>query len=1471
MGGGPENTPRERRGAEDTRRWQSRTGWSVVVSGAIFFVPVLISILAASVLVHSIPRPQGALIWAWWVAIIIIPWLIYLAVSHVAQGFVPLASLLKMTLVFPDKAPKRAAIARRAGSIRTLQRQLEKARELGVTSRPQEAAEQILALVTSLNVHDKSTRGHSERVRVLTDMIAEQLQLPVADRDRLRWSALLHDIGKLTVPAEILNKNGKPTASEWTILQQHPIEGAVLAAPLADWLGEWMATIPQHHERYDGKGYPAGLAGEEISLGGRIVAVADSYETMTAVRAYKKAMPTATARRELVACSGTQFDPMVVRAFLEVSVGKHRVAGGTFSMLGDLTPIKSLPRVEHIVATAGNVVSGAAVVAGVGVTSMVAHPAQPAVAPTTVSAAATGGSPAAAIPGRTSGSPTSSSGHSHTTTSTTTPGDTSKDGGDTNTLSAPQEVPTDLTETPGDGQVTLGWTLVPVSSDSTNPGASSTSGSTSLGASGTLSAMAVSRPETAILASDSTSETTTTLPSAPSDGPLSGLPSDDITGYQITPWVNGVAQSPIDVASASTSYTVTNLTDGTTYSFTIAAMNAAGLGVPSAPSAPVIPSTVPNGPKLTGVTTASGTVTVHWDPPSNTGGIALNGYRLVAYIGTTAVAFEDVRSGIRSASLAGLNNGTSYRIVVQAINADGSSPMDESVATATPSTVPATPEAPSVQAASGQVLLTWTPPADNGSDIIGYQVTPWSNGTSGTPVDFGSPATTESVSGLTNGTAYAFTVAAINADGVGTASALSGAVTPVSAPEPPTILTATPDNGAIRASWSAPTDTGGLPITHYVVTATTPGGAPIVVVTKPSVTTAQLTGLTNGTTYSVTVEAQNELGPSPATPAASPVTPCTTADPPTISSIAASAEGATLTWSPPAATGGAAIAGYRLVVTDSTAGTTKNVLVPAGALSDTVEGLTAEDSITITVAARNAAGYSAPSASSAAVIPYGPAAAPSGASATPGNQEATISWTAPSDDGASPITGYVITPSANSTALAPITLTSWTTSGTTLSATVPGLTNGTPYRFTVAAINAAGPGAPSTATKAVTPLTTPGAPTGLGLTTTTTTATLSWARPGDDGGSTITGYTVTVTSSGNVTTTANLTRSTTTYTAKNLTPGSTYTFTVAATNAAGTGVAQSITGAASDPPPSALTTAPVALAGDGQVTLTWTTPSDAGTAITGYVITPIAGGVAASPIDVGATTTNELITGLTNGTTYQFTVAAVNSSGSSPASPDSNAVTPSSELLTNGDFETPSVTTASYEYVDSGASTLTGWTVSGNSIEIDHGAVQPEQGSQSLDLSGTAPGGVSQTVSTTPGASYVLTWWEAGNPVCGTATKQMAVDWGGTAISGSPFTFSTSGHSKTSMGWVQHTSTLVAATDLTVVSFADASTPASSCGATLDNVTLVTESGAVIVPSTLRTTGPEGSGPSAIDVSYGSDSLALAPRRYLIHSSPFTL
>jgi putative nucleotidyltransferase with HDIG domain len=347
------------------QEWRRRPVLSVAVRCAVVGLPAVAALGVAWVLSRALPHPvtiPGVVLWyavmtAGMIASILV-------VERAARRLLPLATLLNVSLLFPDRAPRRFAVARRAGRPRDLRRRLEELRDSAPESSEVDRMQRILELTAALSVHDRHTRGHSERVRVFTDMLAEEMGLPREDRDRLRWASLLHDIGKLLVPAEILRKPATLSENEWELMRTHPSEGARIIEPLRGWLGPWANAVQEHHERWDGKGYPCGLAGEQISLGGRIVAVADSYEVMTASRPYRRALGVEAARRELVRCSGAQFDPAAVRAFLNISVGRlWRVVGlGTW-----LVQLPFLARLGWLTTSWGATAAstGAAVIIGV--------------------------------------------------------------------------------------------------------------------------------------------------------------------------------------------------------------------------------------------------------------------------------------------------------------------------------------------------------------------------------------------------------------------------------------------------------------------------------------------------------------------------------------------------------------------------------------------------------------------------------------------------------------------------------------------------------------------------------------------------------------------------------------------------------------------------------------------------------------------------------------------------------------------------------------------------------------------------------------------------------------------------------------------------------------------------------------------------------------------------------------------------
>lgn len=178
------------------------------------------------------------------------------------------------------------------------------------------------SLAAALDAKNSYTCGHSERVAELSVMLAKQLGLPEDELERIHIGAHLHDIGKIGIPDAILNKPGKLTDAEFTIMRQHPAIGSRIVENNRV-LHEIADIVRHHHERYDGRGYPDGLSGCNISLGARIVAVADSFDAMTTVRSYRYGLSILNAKEELIRCRGTQFDPEIVNALLILLDGNH--------------------------------------------------------------------------------------------------------------------------------------------------------------------------------------------------------------------------------------------------------------------------------------------------------------------------------------------------------------------------------------------------------------------------------------------------------------------------------------------------------------------------------------------------------------------------------------------------------------------------------------------------------------------------------------------------------------------------------------------------------------------------------------------------------------------------------------------------------------------------------------------------------------------------------------------------------------------------------------------------------------------------------------------------------------------------------------------------------------------------------------------------------------------------------------------
>jgi putative nucleotidyltransferase with HDIG domain len=179
----------------------------------------------------------------------------------------------------------------------------------------------ISALAGALDAKDHYTRSHSENVTKYALAVASELGLPGPQVEVIRQACQLHDLGKIGIHDYILTKPGKLSIEEWEEIKLHSLRGAQILQPIG-FLNNVVELVRQHHERYDGTGYPLNLSGEDIHLGARIMAVADAFDAMTSERPYRKALTFSQAVAELKSNSGTQFDPGLVKIFLKILEAK---------------------------------------------------------------------------------------------------------------------------------------------------------------------------------------------------------------------------------------------------------------------------------------------------------------------------------------------------------------------------------------------------------------------------------------------------------------------------------------------------------------------------------------------------------------------------------------------------------------------------------------------------------------------------------------------------------------------------------------------------------------------------------------------------------------------------------------------------------------------------------------------------------------------------------------------------------------------------------------------------------------------------------------------------------------------------------------------------------------------------------------------------------------------------------------------
>lgn len=566
---------------------------------------------------------------------------------------------------------------------------------------------------------------------------------------------------------------------------------------------------------------------------------------------------------------------------------------------------------------------------------------------------------------------------------------------------------------------------------------------------------------------------------------------------------------------------------------------------------------------------------------------------------------------------------------------------------------PSAPSAPSVSAGVNSVTVTFNTDLTTSPSVTAYTIialdsdlnvvrTESVDSSANSQISF-------NVTGLTNGTAYTFKVSARNAEAASSYSNASSAATPFGTPGAPGTPTLTAANTSLTVVWTAPSSDGGDSITGYTATASNNNVTAGTCNTTGSATlTCDISSLTNGTAYSVTVVAANSAGDSSDSAAASGTPATTPGAPSSVAGTAGNAE-AVVTWELPSATGGSDLTKHRAVATpggafcDTTDGTTTTC---------TITGLTNGTAYTFKVTATNALGAGTASSASSAVTPFTTPGAPTAVSGAADDTSVVVSWTAPTDTGGSAITDYTIESSSDSG-------TTWTAfadgTSTTASARVTGLTNGTAYSFRVSAVNAAGTGTAS-ATASATPVTTPTAATTVVGTAGDTQVALTWTAPTDNGGSAITDYTVEYSSDSGATWTtfADGTSTTASATLTGLTNGTSYTFRVKPINAVGTGTTSTASAAVVPVTTPGVPTSVAATADGTSATVTWTAPTvTGGTAITGYKVeqsidTGVTWTTAAA--DTASTAVTATYSDLTSGASYSFRVSAINAVGTGTAS-----------------------------------------------------------------------------------------------------------------------------------------------------------------------------------------------------------------------------
>jgi predicted phage tail protein len=736
-----------------------------------------------------------------------------------------------------------------------------------------------------------------------------------------------------------------------------------------------------------------------------------------------------------------------------------------------------------------------------------------------------------------------------------------------------------------------------------------------------------------------------------------------ITAYDIYRNTTPGGETFFATVGSVLTYTDASVLAEQTYYYRVSAVNVIGEGPLSdeANATSILTFTLPSAPTLSSAIYGNDQVNLTWAAPISNGGESIIAYNI--YCNTTSGQEEllDTVGNVLTYCDASVIDGQTYYYKISAVNVVGEGPLSNELS-ATTSNIPSAPLNLQATAGNAEVNLTWSAPTSSGgSSIIAYNVYCGTSSNGETMLATLSNVLTYTIGSLTNGQAYYFKVTAVNSVTEGPfsneASATPDSVATI--PSAPQDLHATAGNAQVVLTWSAPASNGGALITAYeVYSGTTPGGETLLT-TVGNVLDYTAGSLTNGQVYYFKVTAVNSVGEGAQSNEAS-ATPVTEPSAPLSLSATSGNAQAMLTWSAPASNGGTTITGYR-VYRGTTSGGEALLTTLGNVLSYTNTGLTNGQSYYYKVSAVNAVG-DGPQSNEASATPVTVPSAPQSFSATAGNAQVTLTWSAPASNGGTSITGYKVyrgVASGGETLL--------TTLGNVLSYTNTGLTNGQSYYYKVSAVNSAGEGSQSNEASA-TPVTVPSGPQSLSATAGNAQVVLTWSAPASDGGALITAYMVySGTSPGGETLLTTL-GNVLTYTNTGLTNGLTYYYKVTAVNSVGEG---SFSNEASATPGSGATvpTAPqslLATLGNAQVALSWSAPTNnGGSSITAYKIYR---GNASNGESLLTTVGNVLSytdTGLINGQTYYYKVTAVNSVGEGPQSNEASA---SPASVPSGDY-----------------------------------------------------------------------------------------------------------------------------------------------------------------------------------------------------------